>query len=302
MAKAGLLFVGSDDGIVLFSNPGAIGRWLRVGHELRGRAVHAIWPVADNPLVVLAAAGDAGLQRSDDGGQSWRQVFEAAVTSLAGRAADPQTIFLGAADGRVYRSSDAGASWDLVEQAARAAEGPARLVVGSEPGRLYLADDGGVWASADDGTSWSRYGTGARRGVSSLAAAPAHSGALYAVAESALYRCAGESAPWERLAGAQPDPSAALGILAGKDPALLLAQGGGVARSADDGSSWALADAEDPWSGGVTVIAPAPYHLDTAFAGSGSGQLATSADRGRSWQALKRDLPPIRSIAAARLA
>ncbi|HMP41049.1 MAG TPA: hypothetical protein PKA05_11760 [Roseiflexaceae bacterium] len=60
MAKAGLLFIGTDDGIILLSNPGTAGRWLRVGHELRGRAVHGIWVRHDDPrLVVAATSGGA---------------------------------------------------------------------------------------------------------------------------------------------------------------------------------------------------------------------------------------------------
>ena len=71
MAKAGLLFVGTDDGALLFSNPNNIGRWLRIGQPFRGQVVRAIWPLPDNPLVVFAAVQGQGLQRSDDGGQSW---------------------------------------------------------------------------------------------------------------------------------------------------------------------------------------------------------------------------------------
>ena len=55
------------------------------------------------------------------------------------------------------------------------------------------------------------------------------------------------------------------------------------------------------WGGAITVIVPVGYHIDTAFAGSMNGRLATSTDRGRTWQLLKQDLPAIRGIAAARL-
>ena len=41
MAKAGLLFVGTEDGLLLFSNPNEIGRWLRIGQPFRGAAVRA---------------------------------------------------------------------------------------------------------------------------------------------------------------------------------------------------------------------------------------------------------------------
>src|SRR5262245_2550183 len=129
MAKAGLLFVGTDDGIVLFSDPGGVGRWLRIGQELRGQVVRAVWPAVDTPLIVLAALAGAGLQRSDDGGQSWRQALDADVRSLAGHPRDPQALYLGTANGEIYHSADSGASWQLYPQGARPADGVARIAV-----------------------------------------------------------------------------------------------------------------------------------------------------------------------------
>src|SRR5437762_2508118 len=145
MAKAGLLFAGTDDGVVLFSNPGAVGRWLRVGQELRGHAIRAIWPAADNPLIVLAAGASMGLQRSDDAG-----------------------------------------------------------------------------------AQWGRYGMDASAGIAALADVPGQPGVLYAVAGEALYRCRDAEERWERIEGARPDASAALAVLAGKEPVLLMALAGGA--------------------------------------------------------------------------
>ena len=108
MAKAGLLFVGTDDGLVLFSNPNNIGRWLRIGQPFRGHAVRAVWPVPENPLVVFAAVSEMGVQRSDDGGQSWRDAVSLDVTAIAGHHSAPQIYMLGAL-GEVYRGDDSGA-------------------------------------------------------------------------------------------------------------------------------------------------------------------------------------------------
>lgn len=217
MAKAGLLFVGTDDGLVLFSDPGAAGRWLRIGHELRGGQVRAVWPLTDTPLLVLAG-GPAGLWRSADGGASWRQALDLDVVDLAGDKATPQTIDLAVASGQRYRSDDGGLTW--------------------------VAQD--------------------RRPVS------------------------------------VPSPVSA--ALPGREPALLaVLPQGGIGRSVDGGATFAPTQVDVPWTGEITIIAPAPYHIDTAFAGSANGQLTISADRGRTWRTIKRDLPPIRAIAAARL-
>jgi hypothetical protein len=73
-------------------------------------------------------------------------------------------------------------------------------------------------------------------------------------------------------------------------------------RGDEVNASWTTAVLDGGWGGAITVISPVGYHIDTAFAGSAGGRLATSADRGRTWQLLKQDMPPIRSVAAARLA
>jgi hypothetical protein len=303
MAKAGLLFVGTDDGVVLFSDPGGVGRWLRIGQELRGQVVRAIWPAVDTPLIVLAAVDGGGLQRSTDGGQSWRQVLDADVRGIAGHARDPRALYLGTAGGDVYRSADGGAAWNLCQREPRPAGVVKRVVVApDEAQRLFLGvDAGGVWASGDGGANWARYGEGLPDAVVDIAAVAGRPGMLYAVAGGGLYRCAAEGARWEQLAEAPARAALELVVLAGKDPVLLLASAGGIARS-DDGVGWAMVEPDEPWSGSPTVLTAVRYHIDMALAGSAGGQLAQSTDRGRSWQTLKQGLAPIRSIAAARLA
>lgn len=301
MAKAGLLFVGTDDGAVLFSNPNNIGRWLRIGQPFRGQAVRALWPLPDNPLVVFAAVQGLGLQRSDDGGQSWQAALDLDIVGVVGHHSAPTVLYAWTVGGELYASDDAGAHWDRRVSDGRAAIGAAYLAVAAADARqLYLAQADGVWVSADGGATWARFGEQAPAAVQALSAHPTHPGRLYAIAASALYRCDGATGRW------QADPSAPpldqqLAILAGQQPVLLANTNAEIARGDEAGASWTTTALDGGWGGAITVIAPVGYHIDTAFAGSASGRLATSTDRGRTWQLLKQDLPPIRSIAAARL-
>jgi hypothetical protein len=305
MAKAGLLFVGTDDGIVLFSDPGGVGRWLRIGQELRGQAVRAIWPAADTPLVVLAAAEGGGLQRSEDGGQSWRPALDVEVCAIAGGDRhEPHRMYVSTPDAAVYRSEDSGAGWTRAARGDWAEARGTRLIAANANAlTLYLGlDDGTVWLSSDGGAQWARYGTTLPAGVTALAESASVPGYLYAVAGDTLYDCAEAQSQWRRLE-ASPAGGGPLAMLAGKEPALLLARGSdGLARSADGGASWTTVGPDSAWEGGVSTVVAARYHIDMALAGSGGGQLAQSADRGRTWQVLKQGLAPIRSIAAARLA
>lgn len=302
MAKASLLFAGTDDGIVLFSNPGGVGRWLRIGHELRGRQVRAVWPLADNPLVVFAAVAGAPVQCSDDGGQRWRAAADVEARAVAGHAKALRTLYLGADDGRVYRSDDAGTSWEPGAPIESAGRTLVSLVVAPEdPRRIYAGFGAAMWASDDGGATWSRFGEDLPAPLEGLATASGRPGALYAVAAGKLYRRAGAEEPWKTVDA--PPAAGPLAVLPGKVPVLILALADStLARSDDHGATWAPAGVEPAWSGGVTAIVPASYHIDTVFAGSGGGQVAISADRARTWQMLKQDLPPLRCVAAARLA
>jgi len=161
MAKAGLLFVGTDDGIVLFSNPGAVGRWLRVGHELRGKTISAVWARPDNPLIVLAACGGDGLWRSVDGGQGWQPAVSAPVALLpAGDAlvalgGKEPTLLLAAQDD-LWRSSDDGATWERgLADAPLNGEISALLPAAYHIDTAFAGTAGGqVYQSTDRGRTW----------------------------------------------------------------------------------------------------------------------------------------------------
>jgi photosystem II stability/assembly factor-like uncharacterized protein len=301
MAKAGLLFVGTDEGAVLFSNPNNIGRWLRIGQPFRGQAVRALWPLPDNPLVVFAAVQGLGLQRSEDGGQNWQAALDLDIVSVLGHYNTSSVLYAWTVGGELYASDDAGQHWERRGSDGRMAIGAARLVVAADDMRqLYFVQADGVWASSDAGATWARFGEQTPDGVQALAAHPTRSGRLYAVAASTLYSCDGTAARWQRDPSAPPVEQP-LALLAGQQPVLLANAGDEIARGDESSASWTTAALDGGWNGAITVIMPVGYHIDTAFAGSAGGRLATSTDRGRTWQLLKQDLPPIRSIVAARL-
>jgi photosystem II stability/assembly factor-like uncharacterized protein len=299
MAKAGLLFVGTGDGLVLFSNPNNIGRWLRIGQPFREKAIRAVWPHPENPLVVLAAVAGIGVQRSDDGGQSWQVSLAAEASAIVGARSAQDRVHLSTADGAIYRSDDAGATWLSCPVGGWPASSDIRLVVGAkDAGAVYVgASDGLVWVSRDGGSVWAHFGDRLGAPVAALSESFLPVGML-ALAGGALYQSDGQE-PWQPIE--LPGPATeGLAALMGQTPAWLVAQAaGGIARSEDGGATWTLA--EGSTAAPIGVIAPVSYHIDTAFAGDSAGDLLSSGDRGRSWQIVKQNLPPVLSIAAARL-
>lgn len=297
MAKATLLFIGTSDGVILFSDPGGIGRWLRVGHEVRGHSVNAVWAQPGNPLVVLAATRDAGLWRSSDGGASWSPAREAHALALAGPRDQPAVVVLGGQAGQVLRSSDGGASWDVW---ARLGQTDVRhlVVARGAPQHVYAATADGTTWRIDADSSVTPYVAPLAAPIEALSDSPQHPGRLYALIDGTLHTSDGRS--WQSIGAAAA--STALAVLAGRDEIVLRGSASGIERSDDSGATWSATAAEPAWAGTLTTIAPASYHIDTAFAGTGAGHLAISTDRGRSWVRINRELPAIHSISAARLA
>lgn len=146
MARASIVYVGTAEGLAIYSDPGGSGRWRRIGRVLEGRAVRAI--LAGSALSLMVALDDSPPLRSDDGGQSWTTaptadaeellallsapgplVFTAqgparrhnayppapGADTLALLAGKQETLIAAIADGTtLVRSEDGGASWEQV--------------------------------------------------------------------------------------------------------------------------------------------------------------------------------------------
>jgi photosystem II stability/assembly factor-like uncharacterized protein len=98
---------------------------------------------------------------------------------------------------------------------------------------------------------------------------------------------------------AVPAPASSL-IFPGAPPAAVRLTAAGVLERSDDaGASWSTVSIET--AGSWTVIVAPAYHVDSAYLGSGSGEIWASTDRGRSWNRIKRDLPPITALAIGRV-
>jgi photosystem II stability/assembly factor-like uncharacterized protein len=207
-------------------------------------------------------------------------------------------LYLGTSGGAIYRSGDGGDTWDACAPGGWPTVSVAQLVVADgDPDMIYAGVGDSVWVSHDGGAGWQPFAEPLAAPIQALADARIGPGGLLAVAGGQLYRGAA-AVPWQPIG--LPGPAAgALTSLAGQKPVwLLAAQGGGIDRSDDNGAVWTLAASGDAPIG---VLVPVGYHVDQAFAGTATGQLLFSADRGRGWQAVKQDLPPIRSIGVARL-
>ncbi len=117
-----------------------------------------IWALAFDPatagrVYALTGEPDAGLYRSDDGGDSFQKVSATAGAPLA-IAADG-SVYFGSQEGLAH-SHDGGATSDVAPWPAPAFDLRFLLAHPSDPLRLMAGGQDGLYASADAGTTWQR--------------------------------------------------------------------------------------------------------------------------------------------------
>ncbi|GIW00740.1 hypothetical protein [Roseiflexus sp.] len=295
MAKATLLFLATDDGLTLLSDPANQGRWLRSAHHFQGSAVQSVWVDHSNPLITLIIAAGR-IHRSTDGGQTWMApaINDPLAPSSVLYGAPRQPLFVGLLVGdTLFVSDDAGAHWRRITL-----PGAYGAFAIDDDGRFYGARDRQVMVSDDRGATWKPYGAPLPNVPRVLSAAPGMANVICALADGRVYAIEREN--WRCIDG-MPGKATTCTALAGAPPTLLAAlTDGGVVRGSLDG--WEPTIAALPWKGAATILKPAGYHMDTAFAASATGEVAISTDRGRSWNLVRRGLAAVRDIAAARLA
>ena len=168
MTLAGVLYAGESRFDAL--------EWRHIGPL--GNRVPAVTGVAGDPATYYVGAASGGIFKSEDGGVSWKPIFDdmpaASIGSLALAPADPNVIWAGTGEtfirsnvsigNGIYRSTDGGDNWlhRGLEESGRIG----RVVVHPlNPDVAYAAamghgygpqDERGVYRTRDGGESWQR--------------------------------------------------------------------------------------------------------------------------------------------------
>lgn len=164
------------------------------------------------------------------------------------------------------------------------------------PGVVY-AEAGGLFRSADGGESWSRLPLEVSP-VAALAALPG-SGTLLAASGKEIYRSLDDGAHWEHRSTMPPGRSGFgssvkefLAIGSGTEAVWVITESSDLFRSTDEGSTWERVPIV---TGGRTVsvlsLAFDPSTPSTLYAGTGSGEVVKSLDRGAHWELINTGLP-----------
>lgn len=269
MAKAELLYVGSEQGLSVLSNPGGMGRWLKGSTAFGQAPVVAVWAHPQDPTQILCST-PTQLWASRDGGQQWAVVDAPAMQQLIASRSAPDRI-VACDQQHVYISDDAGQHWQ---------QGPvAHTVMGAADAYWALTHD--ATQTSTDGQTWSQSTT------------QAHSVAMSADGKAHFVYTS--TAHWHDLT--VPPPAGALrhaACLSG-DPAVLVAQYETGLYRYD--SIWQpLADAPV-----TTCLHAVSYHPDRLWAGTATGELWYSTDRGLTWELVRAIPGAVMALASARL-
>ena len=247
----------------------------------------------DGKTTLLVGAASGGVWRSDDGGTTFRPIFDREpVQSIGAIAFDPRragVIWVGTGESwmrnsvsvgdGVYKSTDGGETWANMglpnsEHVAKIIVDPtdSDTVYACVPGRLWSdSADRGLYKTTDGGRTWALILKGANlsTGCSSLALDPKTPRKLFAAMWD--FRRKG----WTfRSGGDTPEAPS----------------GSGLWVSEDGGARWKRLDAasapglpKGPWGREAVSIAPSDPKVVYAFVESARSALFRSDDGGKTW-------------------
>lgn len=282
MAQVQILYIATADGLAQLANPGTSDRWRVVDQTLPGQNVVAVSASRTDSLVAIAGTSKA-IHATVDGGVSWQSAYNAEITATA--SDNDGTLYAGTANSLILASTDA-IIWNEIHTGL----GPVRHLRLLSDGRIAAVyTNGQVEALLADGT-WKGQDVCVPR-IAEIVSSAAEPNELY------ITNAKGLVTHW----GIRPVmqvPTGAIVLLAGKPEVILLGTQSGIQRSEDAGGNLTTVE------GGpraVHVLVNPPRYEDWAYAGTASGELWLSKDRGRTWTQLREGMAPIRDLSFARV-
>lgn len=146
MARASIVYVGTTEGLAIYSDPGGTGRWRRVGRVLEGQAIRGL--LAADALTLVAAVDNGPPLRTGDGGQSWAPANGADAARLLALLEGPGPLIHTAQGPAQWRG---GALPDPEASALALLAGKQETLIAARAGGATLArseDGGATWSEA----------------------------------------------------------------------------------------------------------------------------------------------------------
>jgi photosystem II stability/assembly factor-like uncharacterized protein len=274
--------------------------------ENSGLKLERLWHIEpglrDEPNVLYCGVAPAALFRSEDSGQTWREVVGLTrhptrtkwnpgagglcLHSIALDPAQPRRIFVGISAAGVFRSEDAGTTWKPVNRGTRAEFMPDKypefgqcvhklLMADGKSSLLFQQNHCGMYRSADGGESWTEITAGLPSDFGfPLAVHPRKPETIFVLPlKGAEFRCP----PENKLR---------------------------VFRSRDGGNKWETLNRGLPEGESFMSVYREGMAMDQQepagiYFGTNTGKVFGSSDEGDSWGLVADNLPPVYSVEAA---
>lgn len=312
------LYVGMHDGVCALTSTDAGQTWHQGPITSLAHAAARLTVSPTVPRRAYLAAYEAGVYRTDDGGQTWHhlQSYPSAYAhSVLVHPQDAQTVYVGSEPAAVFCSRDGGETWEeslgfravpesqqwSFHAAMRHAHVRDLRLAPHDPRWIYAGIEvGGVVGSRDGGMNWQQL-PGTHDDIHCISLTSARPQTVYVATARGPYRSDAAGQHWELINHGLQRPYA-LHISAAPDEADLVLlsvssnarrQQPQLYRSTTGGRTWQQVippGADDDMVVAMDWDPNNPHHV---YAGTDSGTILCSRDRGVSWEALPVRLPTV---------
>ena len=236
---------------------------------------------------VLFTAGLNGVQRSLDGGRTWRIMTSWDMTEPKSIAVDPNApdhIYIGLPDG-VGVSRDRGMTWTRMNEGIRRSYTQAVLVDRTKAGRVFAGTELGLFISDDAAKSW-RLAFATKETVTDIKQSPQDPrGFLVVTQRNGAFHSADAGLTWQRVAGVPTEHTLYNCDLDATDPKRWIVGGWdiGVLVSEDGGATWSPRNTGLP-NAQIWRVSFDPDRPGRVYAAPHAEAIYLSDDLGRTWR------------------
>jgi len=334
MGAAHVLYIGTADGLFQARSEGNGTKARPLGLQGCGALRCPIVIDRMDPRRLYAATSKRGMLRSEDGGESWREINNGIIYKETWSLVQHQKVgdlYVGTGPSSVLKSTDRGDTWIDCEQLRTLPEtkewtfpNPPHVshvkglaISADEPAVIFGAvEEGWLIRSRDGGKTWQNIKEGTEFDSHSIAIMPDNPSVVISTSGTGVYRSSdGGDHFVESSKGLDRRYLAQLVVHPARPKVIYTAaaavpppfwrrpEGADSAfyRSEDQGSSWKRLSGglPDHFKSAPRTIAGDPEDPDALFVGMTDGTVWLSGDGGESFRQILKDLPQVTSIRVA---
>ena len=330
-----VLYVGTTEGLYRAEPDGVRFEAELIGLQGKGAVRSPLVVDKDDPRRLYAGTTRAGMQRSDDGGKTWREIDEGIVyKEIWSLEQHPKTgeLFAGTGPASIFKSSDGGETWVELEEMKRlrstkewtfpnpphVAHVKGMSLAADDPRLIYGAvEEGWCVRSRDGGQSWDNLIEGVEFDLHYVRVMPDDMETIIATSGNGVFRSEDGGDSWKECREGLTHRYHAAPVVHAARPKVLFTAAAAVPppgwrrpegadaaffRSEDQGESWERLQGGLPahFTAAPRATAGDPDDPDAYFVGMTDGSVWMSEDGGESFREVLSGLPQIASVRVAR--